>query len=151
MRDLLALRNAIKDAAFANNEIRTEGGDDRLEGTSGPDALCGESGNDTMIGRDGDDFIEGCWGDDIMSGGSGSDVYMFYVYSSHDIIRGWEDGKDIFELAFLDLTMSDVTITHDSAKQHTVTVAGHPEFSVVVLGAGFGYEDILLTDKVSIP
>ena len=151
MRDLRAIRDAIFEKAFANNEMRGTAGAEIMIGTRGPDAICGEGGNDIMKGGAGNDFIEGCWADDILWGGAGRDVFQFYVYSSHDVIKDWQDRQDILELAFTGITLADVQIVHESRLVHTLTVKGHPEFSVEVIGRGFGLEDVLLTNIASVP
>jgi hypothetical protein len=93
----------------------------------------------------GQDWIELCWDDDVVWGGSGRDVFQAHTYASHDKIMDWQDGQDILEIAFHGATAADVNIERVSARQHIVTVDGHPDFSVEILGRGFGIEDIIYT------
>lgn len=147
-RDLQAIRDDIAIKAYANNEMRGTSADELLLGTAGPDAICGEWGNDVMKGGRGNDFLEGCWGDDILTGGPGSDVFQFYVYGSKDVITDWEPHKDVFEIAFEDVSSDEVYITQVARGHYVVTVEGHPEFQVDVFGRSFDYSDILYTNYV---
>ncbi|MBD3884042.1 hypothetical protein IFO70_20040 [Phormidium tenue FACHB-886] len=79
-----------------NNILYGDAGNDRLQAGQGNDKLDGDSGNDTLIGGNGDNRLNGGTGDDLLQGGSGVD--QFYLSSDRDIIRGFEDGRDLLGL-----------------------------------------------------
>lgn len=146
MPTLLEIRNEAYQRAYDSGEIRGTNADESITGTSYGEALCGEGGNDTVYGGGGNDWIEGCKGDDVLSGGPGCDWFQFYAYESHDVIRDFQNGMDYVEISFFGVDADDVTIAH-GANRHVLTIPSHPEFSLVVIGQGFGIEDVLFTNE----
>lgn len=85
-----------------DDEIRGNGGANRLDGGAGDDFLVGRGGDDELIGRTGqdilrggggNDWLEGGTGDDILGGGQGSDSFGFRLGDDHDRVR-FVDGED---------------------------------------------------------
>ena len=89
-----------------------EGGDgaDTLNGEGGNDFLFGGSGDDTLIGGDGDDILNGGLDRDILWGGEGADIFEFLdveesgIGSSRDVIKDFEQGVDLIDLAAMGAT-----------------------------------------------
>ena len=97
-------------------------GDDlinQLEGGSGDDSLSGRGGNDVLFGGNGDDVLQGDAGDDILNGGldrdilwggEGVDIFEFLdvaesgIGSSRDVIKDFEQGVDLIDLAAMGAT-----------------------------------------------
>jgi Ca2+-binding RTX toxin-like protein len=89
-------------STFANDNIKTNGGDDEVFGYYGDDLIQGGDGNDTIFGgsnqnpdylalesdygNDGNDFINGGAGNDVLKGESGND--FLNGDSGNDIVDG---------------------------------------------------------------
>ena len=84
-----------------DNEIRTRGGYDRLEGLEGDDTLIGGGKSDTLDGGAGDDVLIGGWGRDVLTGGAGADTFVLDKASGKwriDTITDFETGTDTIAL-----------------------------------------------------
>ena len=89
-----------------------EGGDgaDTLNGEGGNDFLFGGNGDDTLIGGDGDDILNGGLDRDILWGGDGIDIFEFLdvaesgIGSNRDVIKDFEQGVDLIDLAAMGAT-----------------------------------------------
>ncbi|CUH80524.1 M10 family metallopeptidase C-terminal domain-containing protein [Tropicibacter naphthalenivorans] len=123
-------------------------GDDTLDGGEGRDVLLGAAGTDTLVGGLGDDQLRGGNGSDRLIGGLGRDVLIggdfvaggfpgdgaldVFVFENvaqsqrfgagRDIIRDFEDGIDLLDLAGID---ADHTVAGDQA----FTLIGDAHFS----------------------
>ena len=92
------------------NVIEGADGADTLNGEGGNDLLFGEFGDDTLIGGDGDDILNGGLGRDILWGGEGVDIFEFLdvdesgIGSSRDVIKDFEQGVDLINLASMGAT-----------------------------------------------
>jgi len=86
------------------DEIRGEGGNDRITGSLGDDAISGGSGNDNLTGGAGDDVLSGGTGNDTATGGEGNDTYVMNPFDGSDYFAGgegggWTDAIDISAVA----------------------------------------------------
>ncbi|MHC4875262.1 MAG: Ig-like domain-containing protein [Planctomycetota bacterium] len=73
-----ASANVIDVSAFSGfrgfTQLRGQGGDDSITGSSMTDVILGGDGNDTLLGKQGDDTLRGEDGNDGLSGFDGDDV-----------------------------------------------------------------------------
>lgn len=79
-------------AGDGNDTVRTQSGDDFLDGGAGNDSMFSGVGRDTIHGGTGHDFIRSGEGEDDVDGGSGNDNIR--AGKGHDIVHGGE-GEDI--------------------------------------------------------
>jgi Ca2+-binding RTX toxin-like protein len=127
-------------------------GSDTVYGGANRDIVLGDAGNDLVFGDDGDDLVIGGDGRDMVTGGRGNDlliggresptkkntvlldnaadtfVFDFSTAIGNDRIRGFEAGKDQFELDNLRTTMINQIVV----KEDIALVAGK-KMSVVTL------------------
>ncbi|PIG90744.1 hypothetical protein [Gloeocapsopsis sp. IPPAS B-1203] len=98
---------------YGRDILYGDAGDDWLQAGQGDDTLHGDSGNDILIGGCGDDTLNGGTGDDLLQGGSGFD--RFYLSSGQDVIRDFQDGRDLLGLPTTingtTLSLSDLNVT----------------------------------------
>ena len=93
-----------------SNILEGGNGADTLNGEGGSDFLFGELGDDTLIGGDGDDILNGGLDRDILWGGDGVDIFEFLdvaesgIGSSRDVIKDFEQGIDLIDLATMGAT-----------------------------------------------
>ena len=93
-----------------SNILEGGNGGDTLNGEGGNDFLFGEGGDDTLIGGDGNDILNGGVGRDILWGGDGVDIFEFLdvaesgIGSSRDVIKDFEQGVDLIDLAAMGAT-----------------------------------------------
>ena len=93
-----------------SNTLQGGDGADTLDGEGGNDFLFGEGDDDTLIGGDGDDILNGGLGRDILWGGEGVDIFEFLdvaesgIGSSRDVIKDFEQGVDLIDLAAMGAT-----------------------------------------------
>ncbi|PCJ83228.1 MAG: hypothetical protein COA54_15725, partial [Thiotrichaceae bacterium] len=85
-------------------QIRGEGGNDKITGSSADDTISGGSGNDDLSGGAGDDVLIGGSGNDTASGGEGNDTYVMNPFDGSDYFSGgegggWIDTIDVSEIA----------------------------------------------------
>ncbi|CUH78149.1 calcium-binding protein [Tropicibacter naphthalenivorans] len=117
---------------LGNDNLQGGSGEDSLDGGAGIDVLLGGAGNDYLNGDEGNDQLRGGDGMDILIGGIGrdvliggdyvalgfpgdgaTDVFVFTDVSesspggaTRDIIRDFEDGIDLINLALIDADMN---------------------------------------------
>ncbi|MBO5426573.1 MAG: DUF2974 domain-containing protein [Lachnospiraceae bacterium] len=70
--------------------LKSQSGNDTLNGGNGADSLYGGVGDDRLLGGGGNDILHGESGNDYLSGGLGSDTYVFNKGDGIDIISDWE-------------------------------------------------------------
>ena len=106
---------------------------DTLWGAAGGDTLAGGAGNDVLRGNDGDDVLIGGAGRDVMAGGDGADIFRFGALTdigkaagTRDIIRDFEQGSDLIDLALID----------------PATAAGDQAFALVNKFTGTGVAEV---------
>lgn len=87
-------------------------GRDTLKAGAGDDYLDGNEGNDVLKGGAGDDIIIAGLGDDILKGGSGADRFEFGEDSGSDVIRDFEDGIDVLQLASFGFVSAADALSH---------------------------------------
>ena len=93
-----------------SNTLQGGDGADTLDGEGGNDFLSGEGDDDTLIAGDGDDILNGGLGRDILWGGEGVDIFEFLdvaesgIGSSRDVIKDFEQGIDLIDLAAMGAT-----------------------------------------------
>jgi Ca2+-binding RTX toxin-like protein len=98
------------DGGDGNDWLAGGDGDDLLEGGAGADTLDGGAGYDTLLGGEGKDALiagadgarmAGGQGNDTLIGESGeADYFVFGLIDfGNDLVFGFEDGTDIFEIA----------------------------------------------------
>ena len=93
-----------------SNSLEGGAGGDTLDGEGGNDVLFGQSGDDTLIGGDGNDILNGGLDRDILWGGDGVDIFEFLdviesgIGSSRDVIKDFEQGVDLLDLATVGAT-----------------------------------------------
>ena len=118
----------VMDGGAGNDNVQGGAGDDTLSGSGGRDTLLGGAGaddlmggseNDQLRGGDGGDTLTGGGGRDVLIGGSftgggfpgdgAADTFVFLAVSdsstggaNRDIIRDYEVGLDIIDLAAID-------------------------------------------------
>lgn len=132
------LEDTTEGEFYEMEEIRTSGGDDRIDASrdSGGVTLSSGAGNDTVTGGSGDDVIDGGAGDDTLRGGggddtittgSGDDVIVLDAGGGNDTVTDfansdadgdgqYNDQIDVSELQNPDgspVTSGDVVITDD--------------------------------------
>ncbi|MEM8569275.1 MAG: calcium-binding protein [Pseudomonadota bacterium] len=89
-------------------------GEDTIRGQGGDDSIDGGSADDLLLGGSGDDFIAAGAGQDIVQGQGGADTFFFETGdSTGNIIIGFDDDEDVFEIgagasSFEDLTLTDI-------------------------------------------
>lgn len=76
--------------ATADQQLLGGHGDDVLIGGSGDDRLFGGTGNDRLIGGPGNDYLDG---------GRGADTFVFHEGFGRDVVRDFERGTDLIEIA----------------------------------------------------
>lgn len=79
-------------------------GADLVRGGRGADVLRGGGGNDAIFGGAGRDLIDGGAGDDMLTGGPGPDRYLFRPDQGDDVVTGFDDGRDLIDLAAFGFT-----------------------------------------------
>jgi len=109
--------------------VRGGSGDDRISGGRGNDTLLGGDGNDRMIGGDGDDLIDGGKGNDTLRGGRGRDIFVIRPDNGSDVIQGFQDDSDRFQLVS-GLTFNQLTI--DSSDNNTTISFGNQLLATIV-------------------
>lgn len=87
------------------------GGNDVLDTFEGDDILNGGTGNDLLIAGSGNDRLIGGEGADTLSGGLNADVFVFAANAGQDVIRAFEIGQDIIEIASGAESFADLAIT----------------------------------------
>lgn len=85
-------------------------GRDRLFGGSGNDVLRGNNAADILKGGAGDDRLEGGKGADMLIGGGGADTFVFGRRSGQDVVRDFQDGLDVIEIASGAESFSDIAV-----------------------------------------
>ncbi len=88
--------NTGKDTLFGG------AGNDTLKGVTDNDKLFGNAGKDTLFGGPGNDTLTGGKGDDRLNGGKGADKFVFAAHDGHDVISGFQQGKDLIQLRAAD-------------------------------------------------
>lgn len=99
----------VIDAGDGDDRAGGGAGDDRISGGDGFDRLNGQSGDDVLIGGAGPDRLIGGFGDDMLFAyqgpagmpdvGDGSqDRFLISANSGIDMIYGFVDGEDMFDL-----------------------------------------------------
>lgn len=78
-----------------NDELDGDAGNDRLSGGAGNDELDGDNGRDELNGGAGRDELDGGRDRDDLTGGKGRDDFEFDDGDGRDVIRDFEDGRDI--------------------------------------------------------
>ncbi|MBL4712650.1 MAG: tandem-95 repeat protein, partial [Gammaproteobacteria bacterium] len=89
------------------DEIRGEGGHDRVIGSAGDDTISGGAGNDHLTGGTGDDVLIGGSGNDSAFGAGGNDTYVMDLLGGSDYFSGgdgggWTDAIDVSEMTVID-------------------------------------------------
>ena len=112
--DIENLVGSYFDDILTGNDVSNilEGGNgaDTLNGEGAADFLFGGNGDDTLIGGDGDDILNGGLDRDILWGGDGVDIFEFLdvaesgIGSSRDVIKDFEQGVDLIDLAAMGAT-----------------------------------------------
>jgi serralysin len=127
-----------------DNFLRTNIGNDTLNGLGGNDRLYGEGGDDTIDGGAGIDRILGGEGNDTMTGGSGRDAYYFEDSAGTDTITDWTSGED--RMIFLNSSganaFGDLTITDEG----THVEVSYAEGTIILDNVGLG--DVAASDFV---
>ena len=142
-------------------------GDDlinQLEGGSGDDSLSGRGGNDVLFGGNGDDVLQGDAGDDILNGGldrdilwggEGVDIFEFLdvaesgIGSSRDVIKDFEQGVDLIDLAAMGATSFSAGGFTNTAGEVTYKLIGGGSKTVIEYdhdGDGAADFQILMTN-----
>lgn len=117
-----------------NDEIDGNGGNDRIFGKEGRDELDGDAGNDFLHGGPGNDEIDGGRGKDTLSGGPGRDKFEFDEGDGKDVIKDFEDGRDIIVIdASGAQTFSQLIIRKNDSGDATITWKGSNNL-ITVLG-----------------
>jgi len=99
---------------FGNDTMFGGEGKDILFGHTGKDILHGGIGNDFLSGGEDDDFLYGGLGRDTMVGDHGRDIFHYKsVQEGGDIIRGFENGKDMLTFEFGSRTLHKVISPYD--------------------------------------
>ncbi|THH35166.1 calcium-binding protein [Aliishimia ponticola] len=80
-----------------NDDLRGGGNNDWLDGGSGDDYLSGDNGADTIIGGAGNDVMRG--GSSGSAGDGSADTFVFAPGDGLDVIRDFEDGRDVIDLS----------------------------------------------------
>jgi len=94
------------------DRLRGGNGDDGLNGGLNADILAGGNGNDSLMGGFGRDVLNGGRGVDTLLGGVGHDRFVFNATSGvEDIIRDFQDGKDLIVYSDAGLTFDDLNIS----------------------------------------
>lgn len=78
--------------------VRGNADNDVIRGNGGADRLLGGTGDDRLIGGGGDDRLRGDGGDDTLSGGAGADRFFFNANAGDDVVLGFQQGLDQFNL-----------------------------------------------------
>jgi hypothetical protein len=91
----LSLRATMTGDAQGDRFISINGiiggrGNDDLRGNGGRNKIDGGEGDDTLFGDKGDDSLKGGLGDDTLTGGRGKDV--FYIGPGNDTVIDWAEG-----------------------------------------------------------
>lgn len=110
--------------------VRGGNGDDRVSGGRGEDTLLGGDGNDRLIGGDGNDLIDGGKGNDTLRGGSGRDIFVIRPDDGADVIQGFQDGSDRFQLVG-GLTFGQLTI---GSNDNNTTISFGNQLLATVVG-----------------
>ena len=138
-----------------SNQMNGGSGDDRLNGEAGNDFLFGEGGDDTLIGGDGDDILNGGLDRDILWGGEGVDIFEFLdvaesgIGSNRDVIKDFEQGVDLIDLAAMGATsFSDSGFTNTAGEVTFKLIGGGTKTVVEYDHDGDGAADfqILMTN-----
>ncbi|TVP49301.1 MAG: type I secretion C-terminal target domain-containing protein, partial [Halomonas sp.] len=79
--------------------VRTDGGNNILDGGEGNDILIGGSGNDTLIGGEGNDILVGGFGDDVFQWNFGDQGTV--DKPAIDIVKDFGNGNDVLDIADL--------------------------------------------------
>ena len=77
--------------------LKGGGGSDYLKGGGGGDTLNGGGGDDKLIGGGGVDRLIGKKGDDTLKGGGGDDTFFFKRGDGDDVIKAFQQGRDVIE------------------------------------------------------
>ena len=105
------------------NQLEGGEGADQMNAGAGNDTLLGQGGDDTLIADEGADILNGGLGRDILWGGDGEDIFEFLdvaesgIGSSRDVIKDWEEGIDLIDLAAMGATsFSDSGFTNTAGE-----------------------------------
>ncbi|WP_172961068.1 calcium-binding protein [Oceaniglobus roseus] len=151
-----------------NDVLSGGGGDDFLRGGAGIDTLDGDGGNDTLAGGDNSDLLRGGNGDDELQGqngldtldggngndtligGANADTFQFDVGSDRDLIRDFEDNRDVLaldqDLWGGGLTRQQVIDTYAFVNGSTVLLDfGTDELTLLNVNAQSLVDDIVFT------
>ena len=130
-------------------------GADTLNGEGGADFLFGGNGDDTLIGGDGDDILNGGLDRDILWGGDGVDIFEFLdvaesgIGSNRDVIKDFEQGVDLIDLAAMGATSFSAGGFTNTAGEVTFKLIGGGTKTVVEYdhdGDGAADFQILMTN-----
>jgi uncharacterized protein YkwD len=107
--------------------------DEVLIGNRGANRINGRGGDDDLRGGDGNDKLTGGAGDDTLAGGAGRDTFIFGNGFGADVVVGFEDRLDRFDLRTHAATgIADLTITTVGSDAVISDDLGN---SITVLGA----------------
>lgn len=106
-------------AGSGNDVVLGLDGDDTLRGGRGEDDLQGGAGRDKLNGGQDNDRLDGGADNDTLTGGQGEDSFVFSAGTGRDVVRDFEDGRDMLEIdmASTGLTgFGDLTLTQQGTK-----------------------------------
>ena len=138
-----------------SNILEGGNGGDTLNGEGGNDFLFGEGGDDTLIGGDGNDILNGGVGRDILWGGDGVDIFEFLdvaesgIGSNRDVIKDFEQGVDLIDLAAVGATSFSASGFTNTAGEVTYKLIGGGSKTVIEYdhdGDGAADFQILMTN-----
>ena len=140
------------------NQLEGGSGDDSLSGRGGNDVLFGGNGDDVLQGDEGEDILNGGVGRDTLWGGTGADIFEYLDLadsttggSGRDVIRDFERGVDLIDLAGLGATSySAGGFTNTAGEVTSFTFSGGSktridydddgdgvaDFAIIILNAG---------------
>lgn len=109
---------------------------DLLNGGKKKDILDGGAGNDRLIGGGGDDRLTGGTGSDVMKGGAGNDRFEFVAtgLEGDDLIRGFQQGRDMLEVASTYLESFSDALNKASDEANGVRIQFNENSSVLIEG-----------------
>ena len=147
--------DATGDWLFDIENLIGSGNDDTLIGDAVSNILEGGNGGDTLIGGDGDDILNGGLDRDILWGGDGVDIFEFLdvaesgIGSNRDVIKDFEQGVDLIDLAAMGATsFSDSGFTNTAGEVTFKLIGGGTKTVVEYDHDGDGLADfqILMTN-----